>query len=775
MKKLFLRNRHGFIYWAIVSLVQLVGFGQGPDFEVSDYSKDILRSLRDETERTYVAEINVTAHGAIGDGSTNNWDAFKKVLAAAEKVRGRKKNKLVKVYFPSGIYRAWNPHATGEDGELRSPDWASVPDIEKSAKAERMWGQLQTTLFEINESFIRFEGSVDELGVPNSIIQHLGPGGQRFEDKFFQRFENWTPGRPVWLGKIVVATNNKVYEVVNIGTSSTGQTEPSQTKGETWIDENNVHWRHVGVPLPGWISGIVVYEGQSRLGTNGIEYECTRGGTIGSLEPTHTQGVWKDDNGVRWLAIKPFKKKWFGNLIVRRGFTFYCSKKRDHMEYIELKNLEIDGTARPTGAKSPYTYSDFVNQWDTSHKGFVMGFGNGSRDLILIDNCDLHDYRGEVVYAGGQSNGRISLIDSKVHGANSSAMSCSADVFCFNTEFFDSTNACIESVHYSRRDGKTVQNGYYERCVFRGNGEDMLAENNPHILNDRGTYNIIVTGTDVGSSVVFDNCTVIGQPRSNSVAGKNQRVFLLVGAVNDFTFRNGLLEVNGPQGFYVYTDSTYGLKSAFAGFTFQNNKVVLHNGQFFGTPRSQSTNFDVSDNVFELHESGHILFSFGNKDTSFDGVHRITGNKFMDGSGTGGISRILSMGLGGDRPVWNNNDFSDFEPLESKNLTAHSVSFPEAIGSVAIQPNVEIQRLVNLGNDHGDNHIVDLDMKDFSSRCPDGFETTLANYKSSKASARLPDQPHIADKDRLTTFAPGESIRIRKTRGNFEIIPLPDR
>jgi hypothetical protein len=129
---------------------------------------------------------------------------------------------------------------------------------------------------------------------------------------------------------------------------------------------------------------------------------------------------------------------------------------------IIIKNLELSGGLNGfTGNRSWPADTYTGDGWDTSHKGIVLDF-NKALDNIIIDSVYVHDFRGEVIYAGGDSIGKVKISNSKLHNSNASILSLDAELTVKNCEFLQTANAWVENA-------PILQNKFYyfDNCSFK--------------------------------------------------------------------------------------------------------------------------------------------------------------------------------------------------------------------------------------------------------------------------------------------------------------------
>ena len=180
-----------------------------------------------------------------------------------------------------------------------------------------------------------------------------------------------------------------------------------------------------------------------------------------------------------------------------------------------VANLSIDMGADPVDSgKSWYTLTDKKTQWDTSHKFIASYGGQTSHKNTVIDNVDVSNCRGEMVYTGGGSE-KILVKDSEFSRSNSSTISGSFDLELVNTIIRDSANSAVESAIFSNRISGVTGESYAQNHIARGvtfigldqseNGymKDLPGQKNFALwlcFNQEGTYQSVTDSsfTDYG-------------------------------------------------------------------------------------------------------------------------------------------------------------------------------------------------------------------------------------------------------------------------------------
>lgn len=129
---------------------------------------------------------------------------------------------------------------------------------------------------------------------------------------------------------------------------------------------------------------------------------------------------------------------------------------------ITIKNLELSGgTNGFTGNRGFPANPTNGDGWDLGHKGIVLDF-NKNLDNITIDSVDVHDFRGELIYAGGSGVGKVTILNTRLRNSNASMLSLDADLTVRNCEFSKTANAWVENAPISPN-----KFYYFYKCTFK--------------------------------------------------------------------------------------------------------------------------------------------------------------------------------------------------------------------------------------------------------------------------------------------------------------------
>ncbi|KYC37745.1 hypothetical protein WA1_04295 [Scytonema hofmannii PCC 7110] len=129
---------------------------------------------------------------------------------------------------------------------------------------------------------------------------------------------------------------------------------------------------------------------------------------------------------------------------------------------VVIKNLELSGGINGFTGNNKWPADPMSGDgWDLSHKGIVLDF-NTSLDNITIDSVYVHDFRGEVIYGGGDGIQKVILSNSKLHNSNAAMLSIEADLIVTNCEFSQTATAWVENAALSPN-----KSYYFEQCIFQ--------------------------------------------------------------------------------------------------------------------------------------------------------------------------------------------------------------------------------------------------------------------------------------------------------------------
>jgi hypothetical protein len=147
----------------------------------------------------------------------------------------------------------------------------------------------------------------------------------------------------------------------------------------------------------------------------------------------------------------------------RRGHGILFDGKGPRVN-ITLRDFELDGQDGWTGEYQWPATPETGAGWDIQHKGIAF-FVNGGVDNVLVENLYVHHYRGEVLYFGGMSVGKMVVRGVKMNHTNGSCFNFyAADLLVEGCEFGGPSRFWCELL------ARPAQGGFESKgMVFRNN------------------------------------------------------------------------------------------------------------------------------------------------------------------------------------------------------------------------------------------------------------------------------------------------------------------
>ena len=245
---------------------------------------------------------------------------------------------------------------------------------------------------------------------------------------------------------------------------------------------------------------------------------------------------------------------WRGSAIAIEGSGKETAPRHD----IVIENLEIDGGAYPGNTNDrvwPVPLESGAG-WDITHKGINILSDRFYRRLQFA-NLHLHNFRGEIIYGGGDGIDEVLIENCDLHSTNGVGISVGASQIVRSNRIHDCASGGVESYHFVKeaqyvdnhfsgmRGGINIQTNWnssavaviarntFEEC--RTAGILMNIENGPTVISD----NVFV---DCGYENTFDASIQMGP-------GKG----LTSPTINNIVIKNNtILRQNRSGGFGVY-------------------------------------------------------------------------------------------------------------------------------------------------------------------------------------------------------------------------------
>jgi hypothetical protein len=177
------------------------------------------------------------------------------------------------------------------------------------------------------------------------------------------------------------------------------------------------------------------------------------------------------DPNTNWeiVHIGPTPYVWRGNGLVLTGAT----RQNIHVSHLRItgnspRNLAtypVWGAGVHVGESFPANVATGEG-WDLTNKGIYVGNGNTRRNIV-IEECEIDSFRGEVAYFGGGGAARPStdLVIRRcvIHDSIASLLSCSGGLTYEDNEIYYGLNA-VEDTPLS--DTQVIRGNYIHDCVY---------------------------------------------------------------------------------------------------------------------------------------------------------------------------------------------------------------------------------------------------------------------------------------------------------------------
>jgi hypothetical protein len=195
---------------------------------------------------------------------------------------------------------------------------------------------------------------------------------------------------------------------------------------------------------------------------------------------------------------------------------------------IIIKNLELSGgTNGFTGNRIFPADTTTGDGWDITHKGIVLDFDK-SLDNITIDSVYVHDFRGELIYAGGAGIGKVTISNTKLHSSNASMLSLDAELTVSNCEFSQTANAWVENAPISANKSYFFENSTFRDSIHYGLviAQGKFPDNHNIKITNCSFYNSIAGICPFGGSSHFliENNTFVDCGSALFTSGENRNI-----------------------------------------------------------------------------------------------------------------------------------------------------------------------------------------------------------------------------------------------------------
>jgi acetyl esterase/lipase len=250
--------------------------------------------------------------------------------------------------------------------------------------------------------------------------------------------------------------------------------------------------------------------------------------------PLHHSGIVIEGAGPTQTIINAYARGGQdpASLMLDRGFLFSTVGAPGPIDGITIRGIRATGNAAPNQYAGQWYGDQALNGWDIQHKCLGI-FSNYTVTNIAVEDCEMDNWRGEIVYAGGGLElGAFAVRRCIIRDSNASAISMGGDVTVENCDISDSYNG-VENLSMGAQ-STTIRDSVIEICRDYAYGK----------------FGIAYLGFDTASLLVEDN--VIGKTVQ---AG----VFLSECAFNVTIQRNAFEDTQGVFNYYLgtYTDPNF--------------------------------------------------------------------------------------------------------------------------------------------------------------------------------------------------------------------------
>ena len=111
---------------------------------------------------------------------------------------------------------------------------------------------------------------------------------------------------------------------------------------------------------------------------------------------------------------------------------------------VQFRSLDVCGNAGYTSTGCGQSINDTTGDgWDITNKCICM-LSPGLLNNLLVFNCRLHDFRGEILYCGSNEPEPMSIINCDIYGSNGDGVSVSANTLLYGDAFGGDFPGCGE-------------------------------------------------------------------------------------------------------------------------------------------------------------------------------------------------------------------------------------------------------------------------------------------------------------------------------------------
>jgi hypothetical protein len=243
-------------------------------------------------------------------------------------------------------------------------------------------------------------------------------------------------------------------------------------------------------------------------------------------------------------------KVWRGHGIKIVGGTSALTQRKN----VYIQDLELNGNNTYTGNQVWPANTTTGDGWDITNKGICIE-ADKYHDNIKVERCHIHHFKGELIYGGGWNIGKVSLLDSEVHGTNGDCWSVTGQCTVKRNELYNASACGIEDSYKNAP------------CTY--------SENHIHDI-DHHAISLLITGAEPYGHVIVENNLLVNNPRNG----------LLLSGVHNLTVRRNIfidcgqnLSAQSDNGSYagIYLSNR-------SGYIFQN--VEIYDNKVFAETKT---------------------------------------------------------------------------------------------------------------------------------------------------------------------------------------------
>jgi autotransporter-associated beta strand protein len=347
---------------------------------------------------------------------------------------------------------------------------------------------------------------------------------------------------------------------------------------------------------------------------------------------THLEGysLGMKDPVTNWYSPSP------GGVVCRFDMFFVWASVP--ISTIQFRSMDVCGNAGWTGNYDWPADPVTGDGWDLTNK--CISLWDEPIDQVLVFNCALHDFRGEIIYGADSGSGQLSIINSNLYGSNGDAVSCSADVLMSHDTLggdapgMDLTNG-VENFDMGGPERTVIEDcsisSSSSASNLHGNGVAYLGLPSSSLTVERTTFSDNQAGLLFGEfayNVTVANCTFSNNQVGmiDSILG-NYPTYAAYEGFGNFTITGNQFNNSGDA--FISQAYSGGGYPPFTNFVMEGNTVTngtLLAGAFWSTAPDTWTGFTVSNNTLGIGAYDTDGFEYGDNFALWTNTTRLGDN-----------------------------------------------------------------------------------------------------------------------------------------------------